>query len=129
MFPPNVGEKYLNPSRVPFEESSVYSRLKVSPFRGDDLRVLLKSHVHYKRMVEDGVNPWVVVLEPGDALYVPRHWWHFVASISEDITVTLNTWIETVRWREKFQHAGYGRALLLGLDVYGHTTLNTPVLI
>lgn len=31
-------------------------------------------------------------------LYVPRHWWHYVESV-DDITVSVNSWIELVRIR------------------------------
>ena len=38
-------------------------------------------------------QPYVVDLEPGDVLYVPHNWWHFVESVSE-VTISLNSWIE-----------------------------------
>ena len=36
-----------------------------------------------------------VVLERGDVLFVPRHWWHCVECIEPAVSV--NTWIEVVR--------------------------------
>lgn len=36
-----------------------------------------------------------VVLEPGDVLLVPRHWWHYVESLEPSISI--NTWIPLVR--------------------------------
>lgn len=38
-----------------------------------------------------------VILEPGDLLYVPRHWWHYVESVGEEPTVSINTWVDQVR--------------------------------
>ena len=35
-----------------------------------------------------------MILEPGDVLFVPRQWWHFVKSL--DTTISVNTWIELV---------------------------------
>ena len=35
-----------------------------------------------------------VVMEPGDILYIPKHWWHFVVCL--DTAVSVNTWIELV---------------------------------
>lgn len=37
----------------------------------------------------------MVILEPGDVLFVPPKWWHFVQSISDDFTISVNTWIDT----------------------------------
>ena len=37
-----------------------------------------------------------VVLEPGDILFVPRHWWHYVESVGEKTTVSINTWVDQV---------------------------------
>ena len=33
-------------------------------------------------------------MDPGDLLYVPKHWWHFVMCV--DTAVSVNTWIELV---------------------------------
>jgi len=40
------------------------------------------------------VTPLMVVLKPGDVLFVPRHWWHYVESL--DTSISINTWIELV---------------------------------
>lgn len=44
-----------------------------------------------------------MILEPGQVLYVPRHWWHFVESLEDSISV--NTWIEMVRICRTEKHA------------------------
>ena len=35
-----------------------------------------------------------VILEAGDALFVPRHWWHYVECLEPAVSV--NTWIDLV---------------------------------
>jgi len=36
-----------------------------------------------------GVTPLRVLLEPGDAVYLPVHWWHAVESVDDEFGVTL----------------------------------------
>lgn len=38
------------------------------------------------------LSPLRAVLQPGDALYVPAHWWHSVRSVGEDMTATAIHW-------------------------------------
>lgn len=35
-----------------------------------------------------------VILEPGDVLFVPKKWWHYVESL--ETSISINTWIELV---------------------------------
>ena len=37
---------------------------------------------------------WQVTLVPGDVLFVPKKWWHYVQSL--DTSISINTWIELV---------------------------------
>ena len=37
---------------------------------------------------------WQVTLAPGDVLFVPKKWWHYVQSL--DTSISINTWIELV---------------------------------
>jgi len=68
----------LYPTRVPFEESSVFSAVNVA---------CPNLHIHPKFR---SARPVRVTLRPGDALYVPRHYWHFVEGIED--AVALNLW-------------------------------------
>jgi ribosomal protein L16 Arg81 hydroxylase len=48
----------LQPSRVPFEESTVWAQ----------------TNLHSKSPAVWSSEAWSVVLNPGDLLYVPHHW-------------------------------------------------------
>jgi len=37
---------------------------------------------------------YVVTLKPGDVLFVPRHWWHYVENVGA--AVSINSWIPLV---------------------------------
>lgn len=80
LFPPEDTSK-LYPTRIPYEESSVFSRVHVlNPdlTRFEDFR---EARRH------------CVTLQPGQVLLVPRHWWHYVESL-DPVTVSVNSWIE-----------------------------------
>ena len=68
----------LYPTRVPYEESSVFSQ--VNARHPDSVR-----HPEFSRAV-----PYEVELGPGDVLHVPRHWWHAVESL--DTSIAINLW-------------------------------------
>ncbi|KAJ8255437.1 hypothetical protein GJAV_G00204870 [Gymnothorax javanicus] len=80
LFPPE-DTSCLYPTRIPYEESSVFSQVHV--VRPDHKRfpAFSKARAH------------VVTLEPGQVLFVPRHWWHYVESL-DPLTVSINSWIE-----------------------------------
>ena len=42
-------------------------------------------------------RPYIITLNAGDVLFVPRHWWHFVYTHSES-SISINTWLEMVRY-------------------------------
>ncbi|XP_015724165.1 HSPB1-associated protein 1 isoform X2 [Coturnix japonica] len=80
LFPPG-DTSFLYPTRIPYEESSVFSKVNIA---NPDL----------KRFPEfRNTTAHVVTLSPGQVLLVPRHWWHYVESI-DPITVSINSWIE-----------------------------------
>ncbi|XP_035187811.1 HSPB1-associated protein 1 [Oxyura jamaicensis] len=80
LFPPG-DTSFLYPTRIPYEESSVFSQVNVAK---PDLKRFPKFR---------NATAHVVTLSPGQVLLVPRHWWHYVESI-DPITISINSWIE-----------------------------------
>ncbi|XP_024142132.1 HSPB1-associated protein 1 homolog [Oryzias melastigma] len=80
LFPPEDTPN-LYPTRIPYEESSVFSSVNV---QSPDLK---------KFPAFQAAQAHIVTLQPGQVLYVPRHWWHYVESV-DPVTVSVNTWIE-----------------------------------
>ncbi|XP_053116157.1 HSPB1-associated protein 1 isoform X2 [Hemicordylus capensis] len=80
LYPPE-DSSFLYPTRIPYEESSVFSKVNV-------INPNLESFPRFKK-----AQAHVVTLDPGQVLFVPRHWWHYVESI-DPITVSINSWIE-----------------------------------
>ncbi|CAM1321543.1 HSPBAP1 (predicted) [Pycnogonum litorale] len=70
----------LEPTRIPFEESSVYSGINMSCRENDYPLSFTKT------------SPYEIILEPGDVLYVPHRYWHYVQSL--ETSISINTWIE-----------------------------------
>lgn len=40
-------------------------------------------------------TPYVVIVEEGETLFVPRGWWHYALSLEPTVTVMRNFWTET----------------------------------
>ncbi|XP_053926383.1 HSPB1-associated protein 1 isoform X1 [Cuculus canorus] len=80
LFPPG-DTSFLYPTRIPYEESSIFSKVNIA---NPDLKCFPKFR---------NATAHVVILSPGQVLLVPRHWWHYVESI-DPITVSINSWIE-----------------------------------
>ncbi|KAM4888934.1 HSPB1-associated protein 1 isoform 2-T2 [Thomomys bottae] len=80
LFPPE-DTPFLYPTRIPYEESSVFSKVNVV---NPDLQ-------HFPGFQQ--ARRHVVTLSPGQVLFVPRHWWHYVESI-DPVSVSINSWIE-----------------------------------
>ncbi|XP_004373683.2 HSPB1-associated protein 1 isoform X2 [Trichechus manatus latirostris] len=80
LFPPE-DTPFLYPTRIPYEESSVFSKISV-------VNPDLKCFPQFRK-----AQRHTVTLNPGQVLFVPRHWWHYVESI-DPITVSINSWIE-----------------------------------
>ncbi|XP_063070275.1 HSPB1-associated protein 1 homolog [Engraulis encrasicolus] len=71
----------LYPTRIPYEESSVFSQVNVLQPDLGRFPAFSRARAH------------VVTLQPGQVLFVPRHWWHYVESL-DPVTVSINSWIE-----------------------------------
>ncbi|PIK38423.1 putative HSPB1-associated protein 1-like [Apostichopus japonicus] len=82
LFPPEQTD-CLYPTRLPYEESSIFSEVNITE---PDLAM----HPRFQDS-----TPHVIVLEPGDVLYVPRHWWHYVECL--DTSISVNCWVELLR--------------------------------
>ncbi|PNJ63764.1 HSPBAP1 isoform 4 [Pongo abelii] len=80
LFPPE-DTPFLYPTRIPYEESSVFSKINV-------VNPDLKRFPQFQK-----AQRHTVTLSPGQVLFVPRHWWHYVESI-DPVTVSINSWIE-----------------------------------
>uniref|UniRef100_A0A8C1S7V3 Hspb associated protein 1 n=1 Tax=Cyprinus carpio TaxID=7962 RepID=A0A8C1S7V3_CYPCA len=80
LFPPD-DTHCLYPTRIPYEESSVFSRVSVVHPDLKKFPAFRRARVH------------TVTLQPGQVLFVPRHWWHYVESV-DPVTVSVNSWIE-----------------------------------
>ncbi|VEN37208.1 unnamed protein product [Callosobruchus maculatus] len=74
LFPP---DENLHPTRVPYEESSIFSKLNF-----------------FSPSIEDFKNVGncqKVILNPADVLVVPHRWWHYVENI--ETAISINTWV------------------------------------
>ncbi|XP_042146218.1 HSPB1-associated protein 1 [Ixodes scapularis] len=85
LFPPEMSNS-LYPTRIPFEESSIFSQVNLEKI---DVARFPKTKL---------LKPYHVVLEPGDVLFVPPRWWHYVRCL--DTSLSVNTWIPLTTDRE-----------------------------
>ncbi|GFY38958.1 HSPB1-associated protein 1, partial [Trichonephila inaurata madagascariensis] len=104
LFPP-TDTAFMYPTRVPYEESSVFSSVNI-------LNPNLSQHALFKES-----HPYIVILEPGDVLFVPKKWWHFVLSI-DNVTISINTWIKLDSDPQCRLEEGIVRALMSSLVSY-----------
>lgn len=80
LYPPSDPGIMETQARVPYEESSIYSTVNFQCGR----EILSSTHI------QDS-TPYIVTLNPGDILFVPHKWWHYVEHLSTSLS--LNTWI------------------------------------
>ncbi|XP_043581774.1 HSPB1-associated protein 1 isoform X1 [Bombus pyrosoma] len=83
LFPPS-SSNFLQPTRIPYEESTIYSKYNFfCPTKEDEINIL---------KIQDTAR--LVILEPGDVLFVPPGWWHYVESL--ELTVSVNIWLPII---------------------------------
>ncbi|XP_055931620.1 HSPB1-associated protein 1-like isoform X2 [Argiope bruennichi] len=102
---PATDTSFLYPTRIPYEESSVFSSVNI-------LNVDFTCHPLFKN-----AHPHIITLEPGDVLFVPKKWWHFVSCL-DNITISINTWIELDSDPHCRLEEGVARALMSALITF-----------
>ncbi|XP_005095742.2 HSPB1-associated protein 1 [Aplysia californica] len=119
LFPPE-DTRYLYATRVPYEESSVFTQVNVR-------RPIVELNPEFQKS-----HPVVIVLHPGQTLYVPRHWWHYVESL--DPAISVNVWVPVEEDRDSQLHEAVTRfcassliqCLDTGLDSNVRSSLLNP---
>ena len=72
----------MKPTRVPYEESSVFSEWDV------------RSIPEKSRVPSPLPSPDLdITLQPGDVLFVPWQWWHDVECVSDEPALSANIWL------------------------------------
>jgi hypothetical protein len=100
VFPPSETSK-LYPTRLPFEESSVFSQV-------DTFSPNLDIHPLFAT-----ANSIQITLYPGQMLFVPHHFWHFVECIDDSISV--NLWLDHPRDDQERLKESLARFVVSGL--------------
>jgi hypothetical protein len=70
---------------------SAYKSLYVHMFSESPLDPRQAPHDEYPRFA--GVDLSEAVIEPGDVIFIPQFWWHFVASLG--ICINVNSWVKS----------------------------------
>eukprot|EP00052_Salpingoeca_macrocollata_P001804 m.27680 g.27680 ORF g.27680 m.27680 type:complete len:414 (+) comp11696_c0_seq1:78-1319(+) len=105
LFPPGKeSSQALRPTRLPFEESSVFSAVAVQAAAADATDSVARAQ-HL-----EALQPIQVDLQPGDVLFVPRHWWHDVTAL--DTAISVNLWLPHPLDRAARVHEALTRFLL-----------------
>ncbi|TAQ89443.1 hypothetical protein B7494_g2204 [Chlorociboria aeruginascens] len=89
LFRPFVGDRIFFAVKQRIGQNSSSTR-----FRGDEMmegleREVLDEAVWGESAPEEGFD---VTVNPGDALFIPKGWWHSIKSIGEDVTFSANWW-------------------------------------
>lgn len=108
LFPPE-DTSFLYPTRIPYEESSVFSSVNI-------VNPDLERFPRFSR-----VRPYVVTLSSGEVLFVPRHWWHYVESL-DPVTISINSWIELGEDDEARVGEALTRTVVCALKSTDHST-------
>ena len=77
-----------------YTRQSSSDRLEITPSSGDIPKVRWSSisNPEYSHALPPEISPIRVTLMPGETLYLPVGWWHYVRQ--SDVTVALNWWYD-----------------------------------
>ena len=112
LFPPECNPQ-LYPTRIPYEESSVFSEVEIM---APNLQ---------RFPLFTGVTPIVITLHPGQILYVPRHWWHYVMCC--DTSISINTWVDEPEDSESRLSEAITRVVVSSLITSLRTTVTDEI--
>uniref|UniRef100_A0A6P6XT66 Uncharacterized protein LOC113791102 n=1 Tax=Dermatophagoides pteronyssinus TaxID=6956 RepID=A0A6P6XT66_DERPT len=91
LFPPN-NIRNLYPTRIPYEESSIFSQINFQK------KINLEQYPLFQQC-----RPYIIIVESGDLLHVPHHWWHYVENLdhininnndNDQVSISVNVWID-----------------------------------
>lgn len=71
----------MQSTRVPYEESTVYSKYNFFTPSEKEIEAIKKMSGKVK----------IIILEPKDVLFIPKGWWHYVESL--ETSVSVNVWL------------------------------------
>lgn len=71
----------MQPTRVPYEESTVYSKYNF----------FTPSEIEIEAVKKMSGKVKIITLEPKDVLFIPKGWWHYVESLETSLSV--NIWL------------------------------------
>ena len=97
----------LYPTRRPYEESSVFSSVPMATWP-------LTEPVASQFPLAVSATAWECVLESGDVLLMPRHWWHYVEAKGD--AVSANMWLDHARDTHERVLEAIGRVLVCSLQ-------------
>ncbi|CAG9763949.1 unnamed protein product [Ceutorhynchus assimilis] len=100
LWPPGTPD--LNPTRFPFEESSIFSKLNF-----------------FSPNFQPSNGCFMTILEPGDVLVVPHKWWHYVENL--EFSISVNAWLP--HCRDNFERIKESVATILMKQFYNSDSL------
>ncbi|MES1901960.1 MAG: HSPB1-associated protein 1 [Paramarteilia canceri] len=79
LFPPESYQK-MQATRLPYEETSIFSAVNV-----------LRPQKEFSKSFQSA-SSCIIILNPGDVLYVPKHWWHYAEALTNSLSI--NCWFD-----------------------------------
>jgi len=89
LFEPGVGAEIFRGVQTSIRRPGVEGR-----FRGDEMMEGLEREVLHEAVWGDAVRGegLEAMVGPGDALFIPKGWWHSIRSVGDDVTASVNWW-------------------------------------